>query len=109
MNTPNALAEMTNPFLRSPTLTENQKTKLAAHIYNRFGSRACEFCGVSIWALGQHLVTPLALSLDHVTRTYRVDYQVVHASVHMVCTNCGNTKMFHLAHLQWDPFAPENQ
>jgi hypothetical protein len=108
-NPPNALAPYTNPFLRSSKLTEVQRAKLASHIFTRFGLRACEFCGTSSWAIGEHLVTPLPLSMDHFARNYRVETKVVHASVHLVCMNCGNTKLFHLAQLQWDPFLPENQ
>ncbi len=96
-------------YVRPPTLTEAQKIKLSALITNRFGTRPCEFCGHSNWAMGDNLVSPLPLRIDHVRRVYSVDHNVVHASVHVVCTICGNTKLFHLAQLGFDPFAPENQ
>jgi len=96
-------------FIRPSTLTDLQRTKLAQHLFNLVGPKSCEFCGKSSWAIGQNLVSPLPLAMDHIRRTYTVDHNVVHASVHLVCTVCGNTKLLHLAQLGFDPFAPENQ
>ena len=95
--------------MRSPRLTESQRTKIAWHLQNRFGLRNCEFCDHNQWAIGENLVSPMPLVMDHFSRTFSVDHTVIHASIHLVCLNCGNTKMMHLAQLGYDPFAAENQ
>lgn len=102
---PNALSA----YMRSPKLTENQRTKIAQLLFGRFGLHHCEICQNSTWAIGENLVSPLPLLMDHLRRTYTVDQGVIHAGIHLVCLNCGNTKMMHLAQLGFDPFAPENQ
>ena len=107
--TQNALAGVFNPYLKSPRLTESQRSKLAVHIFQRFGLVHCDFCKMASWAIGENLVSPLPLAMNHFQKTFTVDHTVVQASVHLVCMNCGNSKLLHLAHLQWDPFAPENQ
>jgi hypothetical protein len=96
-------------YMRPATLTDTQRQKLAIHLFTRFGLKACEFCGNTSWAIGQNIVSPLPLRMDHFRRIYTVDHTVVHASIHLVCSSCGNTKLLHLAQLGFDPFAPENQ
>lgn len=111
MNTPpipNALGAL-GTYMRSPRLTQRQRTKIAWHLQNRFGIRKCDLCQHTEWAIGENLVSPMPLLMDHLNRTYSIDYSVIHASVHLVCLNCGNTKLMHLAQLGFDPFAVENQ
>jgi hypothetical protein len=85
-------------------LTAGQKQEIADLLYKRLGSRACEMCSQVSWAIGDNIVAPQALLMDRVSKTYSPDQYTVFASVHLVCTNCGNTKMFLLNQLDYDPF-----
>ena len=52
----------------------------------------CEMCGVDAWVIGQHLASPLMIKKDGPQVT--PNYGLVQSSVVVLCSNCGNTKMF---------------
>ena len=94
-------------YMRSPKLTDAQKQKIALALFQKMGSRNCEMCSQLTWAIGDNIVSPMPLMINHFSQNYSIDYTVVHASVHLICTNCGNTKLIHLSQLGFNPFAPE--
>lgn len=61
-------------------------------------------CSQTAWAIADNIVQPDPLLMNHATNTYTRDYVTVNPSVHLVCTNCGNTKLFLLAQLGYNPF-----
>src|SRR3954463_16643175 len=93
-------------FDRAAKITDKQRSEIAALLYAKLGARACEMCATTSWAIGDHIVSPLALTMDHATGKYNVDMAASYPSVHLVCSNCGNTKLFNLPQVGFDPFAP---
>ncbi len=54
--------------------------------------KPCEMCDQDAWVVGQYLASPVMLAAagDHVTP----DYKLLQSSVVILCSNCGNTKLF---------------
>ena len=61
-------------------------------------------CAHPNWAIGDHIVQPVPLQMSALTKTYSQDFLASYPSVHLVCKNCGNTKLFLLSQLGYNPF-----
>lgn len=92
-------------YYQSPKLTDAQKLEISNILGARLGKRPCELCGEFTWAIGDNLVGPMPLLINHLTVNYSTDYSLALPSVHLVCTNCGNTKLLLLSQLGFNPFA----
>ena len=61
-------------------------------------------CAQLSWAIGDNIVQPVPLQINRLSYTYGQDFLTTYPSVHLVCTNCGNTKLFLLSSLGYNPF-----
>lgn len=106
-NGPNALAALIgsgSPYQRPGKLTAQQKSEIGQLLQDKLGSRACDMCAQTAWAIGDNIVQPTPLLMMHATFSYSQDFMTLNPSVYLVCTNCGNTKLFLLAQLGYNPF-----
>lgn len=94
-------------YHRPSTLTAAQKLQISILLGQKLGKRPCDMCGEFSWAIGDNLVGPLPLLINHATANYSTDYGMALPSVHLICSNCGNTKLFLVSQLGFNPFAPE--
>jgi hypothetical protein len=103
-NPPTGLGNALAAFGAGNKLTESQRTEIAELLYAKLGSRACEMCAHPSWAIGDNIVQPVPLQINLLSKSYSQDFTASFPSVHLVCTNCGNTKLFLLSQLGYDPF-----
>ena len=85
-------------------LTEAERAQIADLLYAKLGSRACEMCAKTSWAIGESIVQPVPLTINRLSYSYSQDFLTSLPSVHLVCTNCGNTKLMLLSSLGFAPF-----
>jgi hypothetical protein len=78
-------------------LTDEEQDEIIAALHAKGVPRACEMCGVDKWILGQYLTSPLLVVKSDQGVTY--NYAKIQTSVALICTNCGNTKLFTVAML----------
>lgn len=105
-NPPNALgiSGAIAAYYGNQKLNAAQKEDIANLLFKKLGSRACEMCSQTAWAIGDNIVGPQALLIDRINKAYSTDWAALYPSIHLVCTNCGNTKLFLLTQLGYDPF-----
>lgn len=64
---------------------------------------ACEMCGKKVWSINDRLVTPIMLYAEPDSDTFAADFGIIHPSIFLQCTHCGNSKIISLGVLGIDP------
>lgn len=77
------------------SLTQAEKDLLVAKLKARGAPRACESCGTDNWQIGEYLTSPLIVQRQGKGITFDLAGRI-HTSTTLICTNCGNTKLFNV-------------
>lgn len=79
----------------SGELLDDQYHQIAAYLTKRFvADWPCELCRNVDWGINHKVVSPEFLNITK--QGFSRDSAIVHPSLHLMCTNCGNSKFMSL-------------
>jgi hypothetical protein len=78
-------------------LTGEELAAIVEALAAKYVPKPCEMCEVDNWVVAPHLASPVLLNRDGEQVT--PNYNLLQTSVVLLCSNCGNTKMFSLGTL----------
>ena len=79
-------------------LNDAERQLIAATLRGRGAPRVCESCGTDNWQVGSTLVTPISVARGAAGVAASL-YGPIHTSALLLCTNCGNTKLYNVGML----------
>jgi ribosomal protein S27E len=85
--------------------SDAQREALRRKLAETIGEIKCEMCGSEIWDLAVAPVSPMVLDLDRTTETVSLNSHFSYPSAMINCRKCGNSKIFQLKLLGFDPFS----